>query len=458
MSGANGAGDDRSPAVGTGAGAGTAASTTNPAAASLNHLTPSEIKALQKQWRLEKRRELEARNRKKQAKLQHADASVPTPHTLTHAQAQTHASMSAMPAVSASTTLPMSVPMSTAANVQVSASLPVSASNSLRNAHLGPPVKRLKAAYLADNPYPPHQAQLTVTNTPTSAAAATYQHYEYVGMGALPMGALPQPATTAATTATATGIAPAPDDSARTLEAQRAWREQKMREVAEKRNKAAPSKRCRRKVVQPGADEGTAAPQPSASASLLTLGADALHEHEQPADESTIAPIVTSLPMPLPVGATDPLAQQDLPPASSADLVNLAGPLSAYGFINTPTTVKDEPVEHVERLHVGDQEQRLHVGDQEQRLHVEDEDQVQVDVHPHEHEHTLHGHAQDEDQVHQAHQVHHQVEVQEHKSQVVHSETTGNEKLEATYQTDFNIEPGDELVGNVQHAWTDLGN
>ena len=130
------------------------------------------------------------------------------------------------------------------------------------------------------------------------------------------------------------------------------------------------------------------------------------------------------------MGATDPLVQQELPPASSADYVKLAGLLSAYGLINTPGTSKDE---------------QIHVDNEVQHQH---QDHVQVDIHEHA-----------QDQVHDQHQDH------EHKPQLVHSEA-GNENLEpnvvqhnsTTYYTDFNIETGDELVGNVQHACTDLGN
>lgn len=176
-------------------------------------MSQKEILAAQKAWRMQKRREIEARNKKKAARQQIVDTNNYNPNVPQH---------------------------SAAATTQAAP----------QNAILPPPVKRLKT-YHADNAQlaaPPVDNATSTTapvlysvNSFPTSQAGTYQHYEYVGAQTL------LPNTNAPSSNTVQALQN--DEQSRTIEAQRAWKERKLMELAEKKSKNTPSKRGRRKGV-----------------------------------------------------------------------------------------------------------------------------------------------------------------------------------------------------------------
>lgn len=177
--------------------------------AGVKDMSKGDILAAQKAWRMEKRRELEERNKKKQARLALNDHSIANPHLNSNINPS-------IPAYSA----PVSVP----------------------------PMKRYKAAYLAPESNNNNNAANVNINLPpaNNGVVPDYQHYEYVGAHTIQQPPpSPSNANVAATTTTATaaGIttsnapATAPVITPETIEAQRLWKEQKRRDMIMKKSK-----------------------------------------------------------------------------------------------------------------------------------------------------------------------------------------------------------------------------
>lgn len=248
--------------------------------------TPSsEVLAAQKAWRLEKRRELELRNKKKLARQSVVD------HPYAPSPQQQHQQAAA--AVAA------------------------------------PPAKRLKAYPVAPGPFTEY---------------ARDSAFQYV----VDFGAPPVTMTQAAQHQQMPG-----DDHARTVEAQRQWKAQKLRELAEKRAKGTPSKRGRRKSGR----EALLAPQPPA-----TVGAFPSHPM-----------VYTSVPLRMSHALPPPHSTAEIVAYARHTLAHASPYASAAMYEQAATTVQQPSVSMAHATHSAADHHLVSTGDPLVTSHADDD-------------------------------------------------------------------------------------
>ncbi len=409
--------------------------TANAARVGTSKMTPNEILAAQKAWRMQKRRELEARNKKKQARQQIVDTNYNAAVVAQHAA-------------------------------------PPPAQNTAQT--VVPPIKRFKANYHAENPQlaAPVENNSGVVYSVSSFPASqpgTYQHYEYVGA---PQTLLSNPTSTA----------PLPtDEQSRTAEAQRAWKEQKLREIAEKKAKGTPSKRGRRKMASvptDGVDEETLLATRSDGSIVTSMAATmAMTSNSMPISATHSVPL-TSHSMPLTShGLVQAQQSQEADSATgqtAAELVAMANqtiapsPLEQYTFMSTTEHKVDHQVEQPQSV---DTHQQV-VGnvaehDQQQMVETVGEHHQQVvetvtEVHQPQMENVAEHHQQQMETVGEHHNQEQMPAVESHQQQIEQSlEVQHPQQVENVEQHAQHAQHGPavtvavhpEAVGNVEaHA------
>lgn len=328
--------------------------------------TNSEVLAAQKAWRLEKRREFELRNKKKlarQALNDHAYAPPPVTHAqhmhaqhmhIQHQPPQHHPPPMASPH-------PPNKRLKTY-NVSVSAGVPV---------FPDPHTAAQYAPQYARAPDAPFHYQVEFSAVPASQSAVS-----------VPMSA----GVSALTVAAPPPIAPAPppppppppaDEHERTLEAQRRWKLKKLRELAEKRAKAAPSKRGRRKGsgapasvashASPGFTHAIMPDPRSADGAVVMATAAALQHAQIPASHAiplgSHQMTYASLPLThsMPISHSVPMSHA-LPQQSTAELVAMAHhSLAPYVYAQS----------HPDQQHLQPVQQQALVADTDQHAQVD---------------------------------------------------------------------------------------